>query len=296
MTYSKEDLTKSLQNLGLKKGDICVVRGALREIGDISGKRSAVVLDALLDTVGKDGTIVTLTFTSTYRFFLNPHNPKYVFTKNTPPYTGGLPKECLSRTDAIRSTHPATSFCAIGKDAHLILDGHNEKSSCYEPIGKVIEKKGKMLLIGAIDTCPGFTSVHWAQWLLGLSTKSRVKNKYRVYYLDRDGKKKLYRREDMGGCSIGFGKFYDHYRKAGILSEGSIGDASSMLIELEKALAIEIPLIKKDPRFPFCDNPACRMCRTGWEFSDTSFAKFRLKNSKAILSTVFRKSRELISK
>lgn len=291
MVYSKEDIMKSLQELGLKRGDVCVVRSALREIGDINGKRSAVVLDSLLDTVGKDGTIVTLTFTKMYPLPLDPHDTKHVFTKDTPPYTGGLPRECLSRPDAIRSNHPTNSFCAIGKEAHFILDGHDERASSFEPIGRVIEKKGKMLLIGAIQTVPGFTSVHWTQWLLGLATKSKEKNKYGTYYFDEVGRKKLYIREDIGGCSKGFYKFYDYYRKAGILSEGKVGDASSMLAELEKALAIEIPLTEKDPRFPLCDNTACRMCRIEWEFSDTIPLIFFLRNPNALLSTMLTKLR-----
>lgn len=292
MIYSKKDIMKGLQDLGLKKGDICVVRSALREIGDISGKRSAVVLDALLDTVGEDGTIVTLTFTETYRLPLDPHNPKHVFTKNTPPRTGGLPRECLSRPDTIRSKHPSNSFCAIGKDAQFILSGHNERKPSYEPIGRAIEKKGKMLLIGAIYTVPGFTSVHWAQWLLGLATKSKQKNKYGVYYLDENLRKRLFVREDIGGCSKGFSRFYNHYRKAGILSEGKVGDAPSMLIELEKALAVEEPLIKQNPRFPLCSDPGCRECRTGWEFSefsDMSPLEFFLRNPRTLLSLMFSK-------
>ncbi|MCK4348933.1 MAG: AAC(3) family N-acetyltransferase [Thermoplasmatales archaeon] len=282
MIYTKEDIIRSLHELGLRKGDVCVARAALREIGNVHSKRSAIVLDALLDTVGKDGTIVALTFTNAYRLPLNPHNPKYVFTKDTPTYAGGFSKECLSRPDAIRSRHPVTSFCAIGKDAHFILDGHDEKSSCYEPIGRVIEKKGKLLLIGAMDTSPGFTTVHWAQWLLGFATKSIDKNKTGAYYYDKDGQKKLYIREDIGGCSRGFYNFHNHYRKAGILSEGYIGDAPCMLIEGEKALAIEMALIKSDPCFPLCNYPACRMCRIGWEFCDTSRLVFWL-NPKSLL-------------
>lgn len=283
MVYTKEDLIKSLQELGLKKRDVCVVRAALRGVGDVDGKRSAVVMDALLDTVGKEGTIVTLTFTPSHRLPLDPNNPKYVFTRDTPPYSGGLAIECLSRSEAVRSKHPTNSFCGIGKDAHFILDQHGATSSCFAPIGKVIEKKGKLLLIGCIDVSPGFTTVHWAQWLLGLSTKFKDKNKYGVYYFDEDGKKKLYVPKDTGGCSMGFHKFYDHYRKAGVLSEGMVGDAPSMLIDGEKALAVEMPLIKNDPCFPLCDDPACKMCRIGWEFSVSSPLIFWFKHPKILL-------------
>ena len=146
MVYTKDDIKKALQELGLKKGDICVVRAALRKVGDVEGKRSAVIVDALLETVGKEGTIVRLTFTSAYRLPIDPDNPKYVFEGDTVPYSGGLAIECLSRQKAVRSKHPTNSFCGIGKDAHFILDQHDATSSCYAPIGTSLEKKGKLLL------------------------------------------------------------------------------------------------------------------------------------------------------
>ncbi len=291
MEYSKKDLIKDLQKMGLKAGDICVVRSSLRNIGKISGgKRSAVFLDALFETVGKKGTIVMLTFTDQYQLPLDPDDPKQIFTRDKPTNSGGLSAECLSRPDAIRSSHPINSYCAIGSDAHFILDGHDAKSSCFDPIGKVIEKKGKMLIIGILYSSPGFTTVHWAQWKLGLSTKSKYKNKLGAYYIDETGQKQEFLRKDIGGCSMGFSKFYDHYRKAGILVEGTVGDAPSMLVDAKKALDVELALIKKDPNFPFCDNPGCKTCRIGWEFSKTSPIIFYLRNPKKIYSLIFKRS------
>ncbi len=277
MVYTKNDIIMDLQVLGLKKGDICVVRSALKEIGPIVDKRSTIILDALLDVVGPQGTIVTLTFTKHYPLPIDPINSQEIFTPNSEPYSGGLPKECLSRPESKRSKHPVTSFCAIGKNSDFILQNHDEKESCYEPIGKIIEKNGKMLLIGAVNSVPGFTTVHWAQWLLGYSKQSKHKGKYGAYYYDEGGYKKLYIRNDFGGCSKGYGKFYKYYDKAGILNRGRIGNAESLLIGLKSALAIEIPLMKASPRFSLCDDPYCQSCRTSWEFSDTSLLQLKLR-------------------
>jgi aminoglycoside N3'-acetyltransferase len=282
--YSKDYIKKDLARLGLAQGDVCVVRSALREIGDVDGKRSAVVLDALLETVGETGTVMTLAFTKVFKLPLDPDNPEHTFTRDTEPYSGGLPKECLSRPDSLRSRHPTSSFCAMGRDAHFLLDGHDEDSSCYAPIGKAVEKEGKMLIIGALDAVPGFTSAHWAQWVLGYANMSADKRKRGVYYIDESGKKRLFVQRDVGGCSRGFGKFYPHYRKAGILSEGKIGDAPSMLVRLDRALDVELGLMKDNPRVPLCDDPCCKSCRIGWEFSDTPRFVFyaRVKLGKAL--------------
>ena len=291
MTYSKSNIINSLKHMGLKEGDICVVRAALREIGDIEGKRSLTVLDALLETVTDKGTIIALSFTNLYKLPLSPKNKKNIFTIKTPPYTGGFVLECLSRTNTVRSKHPSNSFCAIGKDAVDILKHHDEKSSSFEPIGEVINKNGKMLLIGNLYDAPGFTSVHWAQWLLGLSTQSKLQGQYGIKYIDVNGEQKLFVRKDFGGCSKGFAKFYNYYKEAGILSEGKIGDADCLLINLKDALAIELPLIKANPNFPLCENPACQSCRISWKFSDTSSTMFLVRNPKLILSSIIKKIR-----
>jgi len=277
MTYSKNDLKKNLKNLGLNKGDICLVRSHLREIGNIEGRRSKTVLDALLETIGQEGTLFALTFTKIHKLPLDKNNPEHYFTNQTKPYTGGFPRECLSHPDSLRSKHPATSFCGIGKDAFEILSNHNEKSSSYEPVGKMIEKNGKMLLIGALNENPGFISVHWAKWLLGYSVQSKYAGISGAYYFDEKGMKHIYIRNDIGGCSRGFNKFYKYYRDAKILTEGKLGDADCMMIELKKALKVELPLLKNNPRFFLCNNPDCRGCRIGWEFSDTNPIIFKIR-------------------
>jgi aminoglycoside N3'-acetyltransferase len=286
LAYTKDDLVKSLKELGLRKGDVCVVRAALRKVGEVEGKRSAIIMDALLEVVGEEGTILTLTFTPAYRLPIDKNNPKYEYKLDSVPYSGGFAKECLSRENAVRSRHPTNSFCAIGRDAHFVLDEQDEKSSSFAPIGKVLEKNGNLLLIGCVESSPGFTTVHWAQWLLGLAKKSKERNKMGVYYFDDKEEKQLYVRGDTGGCSMGFHKFYKHYRDAGVLSEGLVGDAPSMLIDAKKAIEIETPLIEADPCFPFCDDPACKTCRIGWEFSRTSPISFWLRNPKLVLYTI----------
>lgn len=54
---SKEDIEIALRKLGLKKGDIVGVHISLNSFGYVKGGADAVI-DALLDTVGREGTIV----------------------------------------------------------------------------------------------------------------------------------------------------------------------------------------------------------------------------------------------
>ena len=57
MVITKENIIKALKELGLKENDNVIVHTSLKSIGYISGGAITMV-SALLDTVGKDGTIM----------------------------------------------------------------------------------------------------------------------------------------------------------------------------------------------------------------------------------------------
>lgn len=74
----------------------------------------------------------------------------------------------LSHPKAFRSKHPTNSYVAIGKNAKYIFGNHDENSGSYEPIRKIVELEGKMILIGCVESSPGFTTTHLAEVDLGL--------------------------------------------------------------------------------------------------------------------------------
>ena len=59
---SKTSIKKDLQALGLKSGDIILVHSSMSKIGWIAGREIAVI-EALLEVVGLQGTIVMPSFT-----------------------------------------------------------------------------------------------------------------------------------------------------------------------------------------------------------------------------------------
>lgn len=62
-SITKEDIKKGLRALGLKRGDIVGVHSSLRSFGYVEGGADAVI-DALLEVVGKEGTIAMPTHSS----------------------------------------------------------------------------------------------------------------------------------------------------------------------------------------------------------------------------------------
>ena len=53
----KQDILKSLNDVGLRKGQTVIVHTSLSSLGFVCGG-AQVVIEALIETVGKDGTIL----------------------------------------------------------------------------------------------------------------------------------------------------------------------------------------------------------------------------------------------
>lgn len=259
---NKEKLIGDFEKLGLIEGDVVFIRGNLGKVGRM--KPREVFLDALFEVIGISGTVVTLGFTKSFPFY--KVDKEYIFKKTTVPETGAFGKLCLKYENSKRSMHPTNSFIAIGKYTDEILKDHDENSMLYDPVKKLIELNAKMIVFGIIDESPGFTTAHYAQQELGLTKKSFFKNLFRVYYEDSFGTPKLYKKNNVGGCSAGFGKFYPYYLASGFLKTGSIGNSSAILINAKDAYGIEYKLIKDNNSFHFCDNPLCISCRVAWKY------------------------------
>ena len=256
---TQDTLVHDLRVIGVKEGDVLYIRGNLGEIGDpreINGKLKDIFIKSLLEAVGKNGTIMTESYTNAY--FLWNFNKNFVFTNKTRPLHSALPKLFLKHNSVVRSKHPTNSYLAIGKHANYILDGHNANSLSYTPLGKLLELKGKIISFGCLGSNYGFPTTHLVEEVMGI-TKKNIFKEY-VYYLDKYGKKKLFRRKDKGGCVRRVYTFYSEYKKKEIINIGGIGQALSALVKAEESYLLEYALIKKLKGNIGCDNPICIHC------------------------------------
>ncbi len=253
-----DDLRSDLFNLGVRSGDTLLVRADLNKIGRLESKKRTDYLQAFLDAIGDEGTLIGLSFTKNNFIIKDKNN---VFHFDSKPYTGAFANLMLSWPDAIRSRHPTNSYVAIGRRAHEILDDHDEHSGAYTPIRKLIDLKGKMLLVGCADTSPGFTTTHLAEIDLGLHKRIIAPWLNNCFYQKND-EIKLFRRKDLGGCSSTFYRFYEFYSKEGILKQGKVGNADSLMIDARMAYDIDYSHLKDNPRIAICDNPDCFSCRS----------------------------------
>ena len=272
---TKSRLVQDLRKLGVEENDNLLVKCSIRSLGPVQGGINTV-LESLLEAVGEKGSVIGMSYTYCYKLPLSKKNAQKVFHRYTPTNTGAFNQYLIHHSSAMRSQHPVNSFVGIGPKAYELLKEHDSSKPAREPILRLSkEKNSKGLLLGTIDITPGSGTIHVAQTLLNL--KQNTFGKYGVNYYDEKGEIKTYIHREVGGCSKGDWKFHEHYRKNGACSEGKVGNAQSMLVNLNKSIEIEMELMRKDPTFFFCDNPWCLSCRTSWEFSEKTMKSQLLK-------------------
>ena len=282
---TKESLIKDLQGLSITAGDAVLVRANLFEISR-SPKTLLTFIDVLLELVGPEGTIVCPTFTKGgHPDLLDESKP---FDRNTPPTTGWLSKLFLSHPDVIRSSHPLTSWAAIGKNAEYICAEHDETKPDIWPVGRMMDLNAKQANIGALKQNVGFETVHWVQYTLGLALRLRRKGDYAVYYRKGD-KTELFVAEDRGGCARGFDKLYTFYEEKGIMTSGYVGDADAICVNMKEAFEIELEILRKNPRFVLCDRPFYTKCRTWWTYNRRDIPMYHLRRLLGRVSTLPRR-------
>ena len=161
---TRQNLRDQFLSCGLYKGDIVEVHASLKAIGYLVGGPQ-IVIDALIDVVGIEGTIVMAAQAydnSEPAFFENP--PIAVedydrFRKSRPVnrnklenirHMGELAKALMARPNSYLSEHPRDAFVAMGKYAKWITQNHPLSSELGpdSPLGKMLELKSKILLIG----------------------------------------------------------------------------------------------------------------------------------------------------
>jgi aminoglycoside N3'-acetyltransferase len=192
------DLVAAFKRLGINTGDTILIRGALSAIGKVNRNE---FLKALLESVGPQGTIVSLAFTdSTFLWKAKSLEP---FTLKTRSYAGAIPNTMLAHPESHRSLHPQCSYVAIGRHAAEIVAGHGPRSPAYEPIRKLINLDAKMALIGCVSSSPGFTTAHLAEIDLGYHKRAVLPGLMAASpYIDGEGRVQIFRRTEIGRAHV----------------------------------------------------------------------------------------------
>ena len=184
-----EDLTLGfpdiIKKLDIFKGDTLLVSSDVSRLFYIEYQRTGelpnldLLVDALKEAVGEDGTLIFPTFTWDFCKRL-PFN-----IRESPCKTGSLSNVTLNRLDFKRTKHPIYSFTVWGKDTDYLCSMENVASFGEgTPFEYFVEHRAKNLLIDVTLT-QGYTFVHHCEQVGKASY--RFHKKFKSEYVDCDG-------------------------------------------------------------------------------------------------------------
>ncbi len=244
---TREALCRDFQKLGIRPGDILLVHSSLSSLGFVEGGADTVI-DALLDAVGPQGTILVPTLTGSETF--SPANPPVFDVRNTPCWTGKIPETFRKRPDALRSLHPTHSVAAIGPHAKFLTEGHeNALTPCGQntPYIKLAQLGGYVLFIGAkLSSC---TLLHGVEELAEVPYHLQ-KEPVQATILDHQGNSMTRKLKiHLYGYHRDYEKLAPILLNQNIMKSGTVGRATVLLVKAKELVELALNEIKKDPEF-----------------------------------------------
>lgn len=243
---NRDALKSCFQDAGIRAGENLLVHSSLKAIGPIDGGAEAVI-DALWDTVQPDGLIAVPAHTWDV---VNDRQPVWHETL-TPSHVGILSNVLRLRPDAVRSIHPTHSVAAIGERAEAFCAGHeNDDSPCSptSPYGKLLERKGKILLLGVdLTRC---TFIHCLEEIAGLGEIWSLTPRAQRYCIRSNGEVlPVMARAHKDYKSDNYGRAEEELIAAGIMIPSTCGNGRLFLIDTPALADRLVPLMRANPKY-----------------------------------------------
>jgi len=164
-------LVRDLTRLGVPRSGLLMVHSSLRSLGHVTGG-APTVLNALLQTLGPDGTLVLPAFT-----YPLSRDPDFVFDPvHTPSLMGAISDAGRRHPEARRSLHLWHSITAIGPLAETIVTSGGESAwDTDSPMRQIRDCDGLYLLLGV--PYQNLTAVHVSEIELQVPYRKPVWNK-----------------------------------------------------------------------------------------------------------------------
>lgn len=245
-TVTRTEIANGLRTLGVEPGNVLVVHSSLSCFGTVKGGAAAVV-DALLDVLDSEGTLVVPTFN---------FSPGVFDPAQTPSGVGAVTEAVRTRPDAVRSLHPTHSVAAIGPLAEALTEDH-EKVEAFargSALWKALQANAKILQLGVTHTTNSM--IHVAEEIAGVPYLER---NWRVEVRTPGGKivHKWIRRP---GCSRGFDVVDEALEETQAVSQTTIGCCTARLMTARAVVNAALDMLKFGPDSLLCDLPECEAC------------------------------------
>jgi aminoglycoside 3-N-acetyltransferase len=241
-TVQQRDIVRGLAALGVRSGDVLLVHSSLSRFGHVKGGADAVI-DALLEAVGPDGTVMVPTHTWGT---VNGRDPVFD-VRRSPSIVGKITEAFRARPQALRGLHPTHSCAAIGPMARDLLQDHETQvTPCgsKSPYQRLMDCRGKILFLGV--TLRVNTSFHATEeiacvpWLF---------DRFEVLYVvDHEGRKRpVPSRRHSGEMPRDYEKMEPILQARGAMVKGQIGGATVRAVDAGAMRDVVVPMQAEDP-------------------------------------------------
>lgn len=245
-TVTREDITAGLRSLGLPRGAVVLVHSSLRRFGRVQGGADTVV-EALLEAVGPDGTVVvpTLTFGS-----FNEQQPVFD-ARRVPSETGAITEALRRRRGACRSLHPTSSAAALGARAEEVCREHHiTPCPLRSPYGQVYALGGWVLFLGTSFGCNSLFHV----------AEEIVRPDYLTFYdfprvklIDLAGRVSYGHFQRYNCAQTGVNRYLVNmepvYEERGLIRERTIGASWCRLISAQADVEVACEVLHERPEY-----------------------------------------------
>lgn len=252
LAVNQHHLVDALRLIGLTPGAVVLVHSSLSRLGQVKGGAGTVV-DALLEAVGQDGTVLFPTLTGTEQD--GPAQPPVMDVRRTPCWTGAIPEAARQRPDAVRSWHPTHSVTALGADADRWTAGHEQSATpCDEesPYHRLIQEDGLILLLGGV-TQQSNTTLHCLEELAGVPYHLQPDVTVGAVVDEAGNRHVIRNRLHQWGWARHFMKVDALLDAVRGRNMGAVGNSQSQLIRARNLAEVVLPRLEADPLFLLSD-------------------------------------------
>ncbi len=231
--YTKEDLLKDLEKIGVSREKPVLVHTSLKAVGQVAGG-AETVLSALREHITSRGGILMIP-THTWDNFIEGREFSLDLTSHVP-CIGTLPKIAASHPDVIISENPTHSIAFFGDREKIEAYIASEKDvntptppdGCY---GRLVQERGEVLLVGVDQTKNTFLHA-MEEKLLGNVRYGAEPVLLKIRRADDSVVSRsfyVFDESEIGDVSERFHKFEKPFRKYGAIRDGVFGSAKVQL-------------------------------------------------------------------
>ena len=241
---TKQKLINDFKKIGINPGDSVLVHCSLSKIGFVEGGAKTIV-DALFETIRETGTLLFPTFPATGRHKTYLEEGHIFDIKKTPSQMGAVTEYFRNLVGVYRSFHPTDPVAAKGPLADYYTNSHFGELTPYtenSPFRKLCNKNGKILMLGTTlnGAC---TNLHTLEDAVNFKFPVYDEKIFDAKMIDKDGKEVVMKTKVHNpeySAKRNNDALKPMFEQEGVLINGKVGEAKSMLIDANKFLEVMI--------------------------------------------------------